>query len=184
MITYFVRKITTSLKVTKIIEEAPNTFTFKFEVPNNIKWEPGAYAHFISSDFKSGQKMIKGLMRELSIMTHPSENELGFTTRIRENPSDFKKALQNLNVGDEIRCFKIANHIKIVNNNKPIVLISMGVGIATLRPILLEYLSNTKKVFITNINIDGSGFFVYKEELDNLPKAYIKNHCCPIKIIR
>lgn len=176
MITYFARRVTTSLKVTEIIRESPDTFTFKFKALDNIKWKPGSHTHFMSSNLRKGNKLNIRLMRKLSIMTHPSENEIGFTTRIRNNSSEFKKSLYNLKINDEIRCFKPVNNFKDLNFNKPIVLISMGVGIATFRPIVLEYLANsTTNSFITNINIDRVDSFIYDKEFKNFPNNIVKN---------
>jgi len=176
MITAIIRKISTAIKLTKIISEAPETYTFMFTAPDNIKWTSGSHAHVLSSDLKNGKKMKKELVRELSIMTHPDEKQIGFTTRIRKNPSEFKKVMQNLKVGDEVRIFKIGNHLKKQNGEQPIVLISMGVGIATFRPLIIEFLAHSSKLsHITNINIDRSGDFVFKGELDKLSDDRLKN---------
>lgn len=176
MITTIIKRISTQIKLIKIEKEDHDTYTFKFAVPENIKWTPGAYAHFVSSDLQNGQKFNKEFLRELSIMSHPDENFVGFTTRIRQNPSDFKNTMLNFKLGDEIRMFKIGNHFKKQKIEKPIVFISMGVGIATFRPIILEHLKNSlNPTLITNINIDRSGNFVYQQELEKLPKNKLKN---------
>jgi len=176
MITAIIRKISTIVKLTKIVQEASDTYTFMFTAPDNIKWSSGSHAHVLSSDLKNGKKMKKELVRELSIMTHPDEKQIGFTTRIRKNPSEFKKIMLNLKVGDEVRVFKIGNHLKKHNEEHPIVLISMGVGIATFRPLIIDYLAHESQLsHITNINIDRSGDFVFKEELDKLSGIRLKN---------
>nr|WP_320118904.1 hypothetical protein [uncultured Marinifilum sp.] len=177
MLTQIVKIISTKIKLSQKVKEAEDTYTFKFAVTKNIKWAPGAYAHFVSSDLENGEKVKKKeSIRELSIMSHSNEKFIGFTTRIRQNPSEFKQMMLNLEIGDEIRMFKIGNHLKKQKTDKPIVLISMGVGIATFRPIILEYIEKvSQKVPITNINIDRSGNFVYQKELENLPDNKIKN---------
>ncbi|MGQ1891214.1 FAD-dependent oxidoreductase [Thermophagus sp. OGC60D27] len=176
MLSKFVRSISTPIRLIEVIEEAPSTYTFKFSVPEKIQWSPGAYAHFLSSSLANGEKLKKELVRELSIMSHPDENFIGFTTRIRENPSQFKRIMLNINVGDEIRMFKMGNHFAKAKFEDPIVLISMGVGIATFRPLILEHLKKTAaKTPLININIDRSGNFVYRNELDKLPDNKIHN---------
>ncbi|MGQ1908964.1 FAD-dependent oxidoreductase [Marinifilum sp. RC60d5] len=176
MITTIVKRISTAITLIKIEMESSDTYTFKFSVPEKIKWEPGAYAHFLSSDLQNGEKVNKESLRELSIMSHPDEKLIGFTTRIRQNPSKFKQALLKLKIGDQIRMFKIGNHFKKQKFDKPIVLISMGVGIATFRPLILTIFKNSSQVFpITNINIDRSGNFVYKNELESFSAEKIKN---------
>ena len=176
MITQIIKGFSTLIKLVEIIEEAPETYTFKFTVPENIKWTPGAYAHFLASDLNNGKKMDKDLVRELSIMSHPDEGFIGITTRIRKNSSSFKQALLNLKVNDEIRLFKQGNHIKFQRTGKPIVFISMGVGIATFRPLILDYLQDSTQIpFITNINIDRSENFVYHDELVKIADDKIKS---------
>lgn len=109
-------------------------------------------------------------------MTHPDEKQIGFTKRIRQEPSEFKQILRNLRIGDEIRMFKFGNHLQKQHTDHPLVLISMGVGIATFRPIIIEYINNDSQTpFITNINIDRSGNFVYQEEFEKFSSDKIKN---------
>lgn len=176
MLTIIIKSISTRLKLIEIVKEAIETYTFKFEVPESVIWTPGSYAHFVSSDLQNGAKFKKDLLRELSIMSNPNEKFIGFTTRIRNNPSVFKQAMLKLKHGDEIRMFKIGNHMKNIKNDKPIVFISMGVGIATFRPLILDCLDNSSQTsFITNINIDRSGDFVYQKELEKLASNKLKN---------
>jgi ferredoxin--NADP+ reductase len=175
MITAIVKRISSVIKLIEIEKEAPETYTFKFELPKNSKWTPGAYAHFLSSDLQNGETVSKKLVRELSIMSHPDEKFIGFTTRIRQNPSEFKQTMLILKPDDEIRMFKIGNHYKNLKTEKPVVLISMGVGIATFRPIILEYLKSAPNLSITNINIDRTGSFIYRKELESLSTNYLKN---------
>ncbi|PKQ64499.1 hypothetical protein BZG02_06745 [Labilibaculum filiforme] len=176
MITTIVRRISTPITLISIEKETFGTYTFKFAVPEKSKWTPGAYAHFLSSDLQNGEKVNKESVRELSIMSHPDEKFIGFTTRIRQNPSDFKQCLLNLKPGEAIRMFKIGNHFKDKGTDKPIVFISMGVGLATFRPLILEHLKDaTKFASMININIDRSGNFVYQEELAKLDESKLKN---------
>ena len=176
MLTTIVKSLSTRIKLSEIIMEAEGTYTFKFEAPEKIKWSPGAYAHFLSSDLRNGEKVNKDLVRELSIMNHPDEGCIGFTTRIRQNPSEFKRIMLNLTPGDEIRMFKIGNHFKKLKPEGPMVFISMGVGVATFRPLIHEFIKkSTQALSITNINIDRSGDFVYQQELESLPSDTVKN---------
>lgn len=176
MLTKFVKSISTPIELTEIVEEAPDTYTFKFAVPEKIRWSPGTYAHFLSSSLSNGEKVKKELVRELSIMSHPDEDFIGFTTRIRENASTFKRIMLNMKAGDQIRMFKMGNHFAKANLAEPVVFISMGVGIATFRPLILEHVNNTSAGFpVTNINIDRTGHFVYQSFLETLPEDKVKN---------
>lgn len=175
MFKFLLKKISTLIEVTEIVEEAPETFTFKFAVPENIKWKLGTYAHFLATDLEGNKPFKENLVREISIMSHPNENYIGFTTRIRSNASDFKRALGKLQVGDKIRIFFFGSHIKLPKTKTPVVFISMGVGIATFRPFIKELLEKYSETTITNINIERSGKFVYQDELSTLPADKVKN---------
>ncbi len=175
MITDLLKKIMTPVRLIEVIEEVPETYTFKFETPENISWTPGTHAHFLIADLQKGQALNRQLVREFSIMSHPGEGYLGVTTRIRSNPSLCKQAMKALNPGDQIQIFKIRNHIQPQKTDNPVILISMGVGIATFRPIILDYIKSNTQIPITNINIDRSGKFVYWDELSNIPETKLEN---------
>lgn len=166
MLKYLYKIMTKPIKITEIIKEANDTFTYKFNIPKGTHWKAGANGHFIVTNAQGDFQLNKKYVRHLSIMSQPEEGFLGFTTRIKEDLSLFKTSLKKFKVGDEIRFFGIKNHIPLQRNNSHIVLISMGVGIATFRPMILDYIDNQKGVLsITNINIDNSSQFVYQKEL-------------------
>ena len=61
--------------------------------------------------------------------------------------------------------------------NRPIVLVSMGVGLATMRPLIHSYIKdNTDIPKIININVDSSKDYIYKAELDHLVNSYYQNY--------
>ncbi|MEM6769381.1 MAG: hypothetical protein AAF597_02255 [Bacteroidota bacterium] len=176
MFKYLIKMMTSSIKVSSITEEAPNTFTFKFDVPKGMNWSPGANGHFVVTDNQGVYQMNKAYVRHLSIMNNPAEGYIGFTTRVSDNPSLFKASLKNYTVGDEMRVFKVKNHIPLVRDNTNVVLISMGVGIATFRPMIMDYANNQDGIkSLTNINIDRHDQHVYKDELTGITAGNYRN---------
>lgn len=175
MLTTLVKTISRKIRLQSIEKEAEDTYTFKFEVPEKVQWTPGAYAHFLSNDLSNGEKVVKKEVHEFSIMSHPDEKLLSFTTRIRENPSNFKLQLLRLKPGDKIRMFKIGNHLKDKVSEKPLVYISMGVGLAKFRPLIIDKLKN-KSQQMRNINVDRSGEYIYANELEKLAGENLENH--------
>ena len=165
------------LKIIDIIEEAKETKTYYFEKPEGFTWEAGSHTHLALLGFDEGDKPNKNLVRHMSIMNLPEENRLGITTRIpTNNPSEFKSKLSKLNIGDEVVIFKIASKLALKPSNRPVVLLSMGVGIAALRPVIKTYLKDTSLVpTLTNINVDSSKDFIYKTELDSLTNETYTN---------
>jgi len=171
------RIISKSVTLQEIVKEATDTFTFKFDIPKGTSWAAGSNLHLLPSGLDGDTEIGKETVRHLSIINLPDEGYIGITTRIREQASDFKKKLQKAQPGDTMRIFGIKNHLPLKRDNHPVVLISMGVGIATMRPIILEYVADQSNIpEIININVDSSGGFIFKTELESTEKHGVKNH--------
>lgn len=166
-----------NLKITDIIEEIPNVKTFLLEKPSDFNWEEGSHTHIGLLGFDAGEAPNKALVRHMSITTLPEENKVGFTTRIIEPLSEFKQNLLQLHIGDEVVLFKVGSRMPLRRENKPIVLVSMGVGIATMRPFIHRIIQDRTGIpKLTNINIDSSNNFVYKNELTQLENSDYQNY--------
>lgn len=164
------------VKIIDIVEEAKGTKTYYFEKPEDLTWDEGSHLHVGLKGFDDEEQPNKKLVRHMSIATLPSENKLAFTTRVPGSDTEFKEELSKVNVGDEITLFKIGSRMSLRRSGQPVVLISMGVGIATMRPIIHTFIENDEKVpALYNINLDSSGEFVYREELDKLENDVYKN---------
>lgn len=151
-------------KIKTIIDETSDIKTYLLEVPEGYTWEEGAHLHLAMQGFNVADKPNKNLVRHMSISTLPSEKTVGITTRIRENCSEFKAILRSLNVGDEVAIFKTRSNVPLKRENKNIYLLSSGVGLATYRPLVLDYFKrpdNVKKVH--SLNIDSSGEFLFTD---------------------
>lgn len=165
------------VKLIDIIEEAYGTKTFLLEKPEDFTWQEGAHTHIGMLGFDEGEKPNKDWVRHMSIMTLPEDNKIGFTTRILSPFSEFKEKLSKLQIGDEIILFKIDSKMYLRRVNRPIVLISMGAGIATMRPLILTYIKDAMGIpEIININVDSSKDFIYKDELDQLANSQYQNY--------
>lgn len=157
-------------KVNKIIEETPEIKTYMLDCPKDFTWEEGSFTHFALKGFNSGDKPNRGLVRHMSISTLPHENSIGITTRIREQCSEFKENLRNLEVGNEVALFKTHSNVPLKRENKNIYLLSSGVGLATFRPLILDYFErddNIKKIH--SLNIDSSRDFLFTNIFESAP---------------
>lgn len=165
------------IKITDIIEEAPGIITYLLEKPSDFIWEEGSHTHIGLLGFDAGELPNKDLVHHMSIMTLPEENKIGFTTKIIAPLSQFKEKLSDLHIGDELILFKVGSRMFLRREDKPIVLISMGVGIATMRPLIYSFLKDSAGIpKLTNININSSKDFVYKTELDHLENSNYQNY--------
>lgn len=144
-------------KINKIVEESPEIRTYFLDCPEDFTWEEGSHTHLALEGFNAGDKPNRSLVRHMSISTLPEENTIGITTRIREQCSEYKAILRTLKVGDKVALFKTHSNVPLHREGKNIYLLSSGVGLATFRPLVLEYIHNPDKVnHIYSLNVDSS----------------------------
>ena len=157
-------------KINKIIEETPEVRTYLLDRPEDFTWQEGSHTHFALEGFNAGEKPNRGLIRHMSISTLPHENSIGITTRIREQCSEFKAILRNLEIGDEVAIFKTHSNVPLKREDKNVYLLSSGVGLATFRPLVLDYLERADNVNqIHSLNIDSSKDFLFTNVFESAP---------------
>lgn len=151
-------------KIKEIIDESKEVKTYQLACPIDFTWEAGAHVHLALKGFNEGAKPNRQLVRHMSISTLPSENQIGITTRIKEQPSLFKATLNQLRVGDEVALFKIHSNVSLLNKNQKVYFFSSGVGIATFRPIVLDYLRNGAAIKnLYSLSIESSREFLFQD---------------------
>ena len=161
--------LTSSITLLDIIKEDEETYTYKFNIPQGTTWEAGTNAHLVARGNDRNFTPSKEHMRHFSICSLPEEGYMGFSTRIRNNASTFKENLRVVKPGDKLQVYGLKNRLPLERNNQTVVLISMGVGIATMRPILLAAAKNPIGLHkVININIDKKDKRIYGKELDQL----------------
>ena len=157
-------------KINKIIEETHEVKTYLLDCPEGFTWEEGSHTHFALKGFNAGDKPNKSMVRHMSISTLPTENSIGITTRIREQCSEFKAILRDHKVGDEVALFKTHSNVPLKREDKNVYLLSSGVGLATFRPLVLEYFvcpDNVNKIH--SLNIDSSKDFLFPTIFESAP---------------
>lgn len=165
-----------SIELLDIIEEAENTFTYKFNIPEGTSWDAGTNAHLVATGSDTNYAPAPEFTRHMSICSLPEEGYIGFTTRAKEGGSTFKRNLRVSKVGDRLQLFKLMNRLPLHRDKKPVVLISMGVGIATMRPMILEYANDQSNIpQLININIDRAVTEIYQDEFIKLEIPNFEN---------
>ncbi|WP_144510850.1 dihydropteridine reductase [Bacillus sp. FJAT-22090] len=157
-------------KINKIIEETPEVKTYLLDCPEGFTWEEGSHTHFALEGFNAGEKPNRSLIRHMSISTLPHENSIGITTRIKEQCSEFKTILRSLEVGDEVAIFKTHSNVPLKREDKNVYLLSSGVGLATFRPLILDYFNRADNVNqIHSLNIDSTKDFLFTNIFESVP---------------
>lgn len=169
------------VRINKIVDETAEVKTYHLDRPEDFTWEEGAHTHLGLKGFNAGEKPNRSLVRHMSISTLPHENTIGITTRIREKCSEFKAILKTLKVGDEVAIFKTHSNVPLKRENKNIYLLSAGVGLATFRPLVLDYLKNQNNIKkVHSLNIESSKEFlftdIFKSDSDkNFTSQFVDN---------
>lgn len=149
-------------KINKIIDESSEVKTYLLDLPEGFTWDEGAYTHFALEGFNADEKPNRSLIRHMSISTLPNENSIGITTRIREQCSEFKAILRDLTIGDQVAIFKTSSNVPLKRENKKVYLLSSGVGLATFRPLVLDYLERPEGITeMHSLNVDSSREFLF-----------------------
>jgi len=157
-------------KINEIIEETPEVKTYLLDCPEDYTWEEGAHVHMALEGFNAGDKPNRSLIRHMSIATLPSEDSIGITTRIREQCSEFKAILRTLEVGNEVAIFKTHSNVPLKREDKNVYLLSSGVGLATFRPLVLDYFERADNVNqIHSLNVDSSKDFLFTNIFESTP---------------
>lgn len=133
-------------KIKEIIEETPEIRTYHLECPAGVTWQEGAHIHLALEGFNAGDKPNRALVRHMSISTVPQETVIGITTRLKEERSEFKTILGNLAIGDQVAVFKIKSNLALRRENRNVYLLSSGVGLASFRPLVLQYLTDSNQI--------------------------------------
>lgn len=161
-----------TLRINEIIEETEETKTYRFDLPKEIDWEEAAHAHFAHLKFLLGGEIEEELVHHMSVNGLTEEGYLGFTTRVPGSGSIFKKQLQELTIGDQMIAYKFESRIPLRRESRPIVLLSMGVGMSTMRPLIHAFCRNRKDIpKLININIDSNKEYVYEKEINQIKIA-------------
>lgn len=165
------------IKFIEKVAQAKDTVTLKFQVPEDFTWREGTHFHMAFKGFEQELPPNPDHVRTYSIMSLEDERYIGITTRIKGSSSDFKKRLVALAPGEEMLMFKVGSRMGLRREDRPILLISMGVGIATYRPLIKTFLDHPDGIkTLININVDAGGDAVYREEFEALEKEGFTNH--------
>lgn len=143
-------------------KEVGDIHTFVFDYKQPLTWVPGQHAMFFLSTRKQ-----KTSMHIFSITSIPNENFIMISTRIKNNPSEYKQALLDLKKGDSVTIRgPIASFY--LKQKKPTLLIAAGIGITPYRSILLDLYRNKEKnpLGTTLFYLDSNQEYAYKNLLE------------------
>lgn len=118
------------LKILDITDLTPTVRTFTLQKPEEWTWPEGAHARF--------GVLIEGQLdqRTMSVSSWPQDQVITMTTRKYSTLSPYKAALWQKCVGETLRVTAPKSRFMLPRENRPILLLAMGVGMATLVPLI------------------------------------------------
>jgi len=114
------------LKLLSRRDVAHSTIEFTFEKPASLTFLPGQYAGFTL--INPEETDAAGITRRFSLSSTPDDEHITITLRMQG--SAYKRVLNKLNIGDEIKfAGPTGNFTLHQDHNKPAVFIAGGIGI-------------------------------------------------------
>ncbi|TSC64044.1 MAG: xylene monooxygenase electron transfer component, partial [Microgenomates group bacterium Gr01-1014_93] len=141
------------LAVYKIKQETRNAFSIYFKKPKNLNYYP---AQFLIVKYK-------GVEREFTVSSSPSEKYLVITPKIGISP--LKKFLIKLKPGDGVEIDPPMGTYTL-DSKSPAVMIAGGVGITPMRSMIKYALDQKLSIPMTLIYSNSDSDFIFKKELD------------------
>ncbi|WP_096185688.1 FAD-dependent oxidoreductase [Evansella halocellulosilytica] len=150
----------------KRYKESDGVYTFIFEKEKDLTWNAGQHGLFTIT-----HKKIKNATRPFTLASSPTEGVLQITTAINNKPSNFKKALLELETGMKISMSGPVGSFYLKDKN-PSLLIAGGIGITPFRAIAkqLETEGDGDEKQVSLLYLDSNKSYIYKEELDEISK--------------
>ncbi|MAG59681.1 hypothetical protein CMO96_02740 [Candidatus Woesebacteria bacterium] len=158
-------------KIRAIKQEAKGTKTFVFDKPPNLKYKSGQSFHF-TVDLKYPDD--RGVTRHFTLSSSPTEENIQFTTRIRPQ-SGFKKTLDEMSVGDEIKVHGLGGEFVLDSDTTsiPQVFVAGGIGITPFRSIFKYIVDKNLKVPVHLIYSNSiPEEIAFKEDLDKMASRH------------
>ncbi|WP_342506446.1 FAD-dependent oxidoreductase [Sporosarcina sp. FSL K6-2383] len=148
-------------------KESEGVYTFLFQKEKDVTWKAGQHGLFSIT-----HKKVKNSTKPFTIASSTVENVVRITTRIGDNPSDFKKAMLELKQDMTIRMAGPVGGFYLEDNNNPSLLIAGGVGITPFRAILKQVEAdwNTNEKQINLLYMDSGNSYLFKDELDRIAR--------------
>lgn len=157
------------VKILDIKEEYKNVFTYTLEKPDDLKWDEGSSFHLALPGYDDKEEVNKKLIHHLSINTLDEEGNIKFTTKIPMRKSPFKKTLSKLREGDKLTIFKIKSHMSLRREDRPIVLLSQGIAMSTVRPLIKKFESDSSKIpELISVNVNNKDTHLYESDFENV----------------
>lgn len=137
--------------------------SFIFEPEEPITWEPGQYMHYL---LPHDNEDDRGHERWFTNSAAPFEGHIVISTRINEQGSSFKRALNALQAGDEIEADGPEGDFVLEDLDRNYIFVAGGIGITPFRSILYDAYNKGLKLKVTLLFATRNQDIPFKDELE------------------
>lgn len=152
-------------------KESEGVYSFIFEKPQDLTWTAGQHGLFTIM-----HKKVKNPTKPFTLSAVPVEKVVKITTKIKEEPSEFKQALLELKPDMKIKMSGPVGSFYL-KDDLPTLFIAGGIGITPYRAILKQIIKegNTDEKQINLLYMDSKKLYIFKDELDGMTDDNVMN---------
>lgn len=150
------------------VKESAGVYSFLFKKDQDLTWKPGQHGLFTIT-----HKKIKNSTKPLTVASTPSEDVVKVTTKIGDNPSDFKSALLELEAGMKVSMSGPVGSFYLKEDG-PALFIAADIGITPFRALVKQIeaeQTNSNKVKL--LYLDSQNGHIYKEDFKNVDVEFL-----------
>lgn len=159
---------------------ATDIWHFRFRPSEPLHYVPGQYVHVELP----AAVPAAGRQRAMTLISHPSDDTIGFVTRLPTPCSSFKTALTQLRPGDEITIDEPMGDLVLpLARDIPIVFIAGGIGVASYISMLQQCRAEGLRRSVSLLYaVRSSEDRVFSELLTSFPFAQYKQYTPPQRL--
>ena len=153
------------------VKECNDIMSFYFKDKKNQKLTKHKPGQFLPFQIQTQNPKYKGVMRTYSLSMAPNESMYRISVKKLENGLISSYLHDNLEVGDVIEAMEPAGifTVKEESKNKPLILISAGIGITPLLSMFYEESKNRDNIYFVQA-VQNSLMHPFKNDIDNICK--------------
>lgn len=154
----------------EMIKETSDVYSFIFEIPDDFNWVAGQHGIF---RFENRELKEEKDFRIFSFASIKEEGMMLFSTRIVENPSEFKQNLLKLEAGEVMTIDSAMGKFVLKEYKRPICIMAGGIGITPIRSFLkqMDIIGENPK-YIEALYSDDRGEYAYENFFQEINRKY------------
>jgi ferredoxin-NADP reductase len=149
------------------VKESEKVYSFLFEKDQDLTWKSGQHGLLTIT-----HKKVKNGTKPFTISSIPSEGVVRVTTQIGDNPSEFKRALLELEPGMKISMSGPVGSFNL-KEESPALFIAADIGITPFRAIIKQIEGENIGKQVKLLYLDSDNMHIYKEDFKNVDVDFI-----------